>query len=87
MRFKLEYVSTGSAPYVFARQMDGGSFTIGLDSRLGGARIKMSLSQPRSLRPDGSPDLTVFAFQLLGASEVSVLKVGEMVDLTPGVGQ
>jgi hypothetical protein len=84
MRFKLEHVSTGKAPYVLARQMEGGDFTVGPGSRLGGARLMMRLSQPRSLNPDGSPDFTVFAFQLLGASDALVLKVGETVDLTCG---
>lgn len=87
MRFKLEFVSTGKAPYVLARQMESGDFTVGPGSCLGGANLGMHLSQPRSLNPDGSPDLTVFAFQLLDASEALDLRVGETVDLTHGRGQ
>lgn len=87
MRFKLEHVSTSDAPYVLARQMESGDFTIGPGSCLGGARLKMSLAQPRSLNPDGSPDLTVFAFQLMDASDAAILKVGDTVDLAHSDGQ
>lgn len=82
MRFRIEYISTGSPPYVLARQLESGDFVISADSFLGGARIKLPLSQPRSLNPDGSPVLIVFAFHLHEASEASVLKVGATVSLT-----
>lgn len=83
MRFKLEYLSTGNAPYVLARQVDKGDFRVWPDSRLAGVRIKCPFLQPRAIRPDGSPDLTVFAFELLEREDGELLKVGETVDLIP----
>lgn len=83
MRFKLEYLSTGTVPYVLARQVDKGDFRVGPDSRLAGVRIKCPFLQPRAIRPDGSPDLTVFAFELLEREDGELLKVGETVDLIP----
>jgi len=84
MRFKLEWVPA-DAQYVLARQVDEGTFQVKPGARLGGVRIK-GLSQPRSLLPDGSPDLTVFAFQLVDTSEAELLKTGETVELALGAG-
>jgi len=53
------------------------------DSRLAGVRINSQFPQPRALPPDGSPDLTVFAFELLKREDRQLLNVGETVDLIP----
>lgn len=84
MRFKIEWVST-DAQYALARQVDEGTFHVKPGTRLGGVRVK-GLSQPRSLLPDGSPDLAVFAFQLVDTSEASLLTSGETVELALGTG-
>jgi len=48
MRFKLEYLSTGTVPYVLAHQVDKGDFRVGPDSRLAGVRIKCQFATTRT---------------------------------------
>lgn len=49
---------------------------------LGGVPIKRSVSQPRTLKKDGSPDLTLFAFVLSSANDLPRVQVGQIVELT-----
>lgn len=48
---------------------------------LGGVPIKGYMSQPRSITPDGKPDLSQFAFVLSTASDLPRLGVGQIVEL------
>ena len=82
MKFKVEFIyrhETG--PYLFARQLQGGDFSLAATSRLGGVPIQPWLSQPRKLRPDSSPDLDVFAFVLTERQDADRFSVGQIVEL------
>ena len=82
MRFQIECISKDmSRPFLFARQLDSGDFALTEAPLLGGVAIKRSLTQPRALKPAGSPDLSIFALQLASASDVSKLQGGEVVEL------
>lgn len=81
MRFKIEYISTGTLYYVLARQLDEGSFSISQSSTLGGVRIRNSVTQPRALTRDGLQDLAIFAFQLCVASDRPLLETESIVEL------
>lgn len=82
MKFRIEYLAKKEQPsYVFARQLDAGDFLLTPSSRLGGVPIRQQISSPRSLTPDGKPDLTVFAFVLVAANDLPKLAVGQVVEL------
>ena len=82
MKFQIEYLSKDfRRPYLVARQMESGVFSVSEQSRLGGVAIKPFVSQPRALTPEGKPDLTVFVFTLRSANDLSGLAAGQMVEL------
>lgn len=82
MQFIVEYISKPEpTPYVIVRQMGVGSFEPGLKPTLDGMPVARRVSQPRSLKPDGTPDLSVFAFQLLSRTDLARLTVGQVVEL------
>jgi hypothetical protein len=84
MKFKVEFVFRQEGPpYLFARQVEGGHFSVSASSQLGGVPIQPSLSQPRALKPDGSPDLDVFAFVLTERQDAERFSVGQIVELVP----
>ncbi len=61
---RIEYIMPDrSGDHVFARRLDAEDFTLSDSSRLGGVAIKPFVSQPRALNPDGTPDLSIFAFE------------------------
>lgn len=83
MRFRIEFIAQRERPaYLFARQLEAGNFTVSATSRLGGVPIKPHVSQPRALRPDGKPDLSVFTFVLATANDLPKLKVGQEAELS-----
>jgi len=83
MQFRIEHISSLQGKgYVLARQFKAGDFTLPEMPTLGGVPIARQVSLPRSLRPDGSPDLTVFAFHLASLSDTVKLSVGRLVDLS-----
>lgn len=83
MQFKVEYISRPEpSPYVIVRQMGIGSFELGLNPSLDGIPVARRIDQPRSMKPDGTPDLSVFAFQLLSQADLTRLAVGQLVELT-----
>ncbi|MGC1549492.1 MAG: hypothetical protein WA777_13285 [Rhodanobacter sp.] len=83
MQFRVEYISSPvPSPYVLVRQLEAGDFSLSSQSKLSEIPIVRNVSQPRSLKPDGTPDLSVFAFQLLVASDLEKLEVGQVVELT-----
>lgn len=84
MRFRIEFLSsTTDKAYVLARQIDIGEFTLSEKSQLGGMPLTRSLTQPRTLKPDKTPDFSVFAFHLVSSSDVARLSVGQIVELLP----
>ena len=84
MKFKVEFVYRQEhGPYLFARRMEDGDFSVSASSRLGGVPIQPSLSLPRKLKPDGSPDLDVFAFVLTERQDAERFSVGQIVELVP----
>lgn len=82
MKFEIVYIFETQRPVMlFARQVEPGDFTLAQSPMLGGVPIKRSVSQPRALTKDGSPDMTQFAFVLSSANDLPRLKVGQIVDL------
>jgi len=82
MKFRIEYIFHRERPaYVFARQLEPGDFALTVNSRLGGVSIRPSVSQPRTIKPDGTPDLSVFAFVLATADDLPRFAVGQVVEL------
>ena len=83
MRFRVEQViELRGDVTVFARQLDEGDFVLSETPRLGSTEIRRQVLQPRALTGDGKPDLRIFAFQLVTASDRLRLSNGQTVDLT-----
>ena len=83
MQFRVEYISRPApSPYVIVSQMESGSFELGLEPRLDELPVARRISQPRSMKPDGTPDLSIFAFQLLLPADLTKLSIGQIVELT-----
>lgn len=83
MQFRVEYISRPEpSPYVIVRQVEIGSFELGSAPRLDGIPIARRIDQPRSMKPDGTPDLSMFAFQLLSSADLTKLTVGQVLELT-----
>jgi hypothetical protein len=68
--------------YVLVRQIDPGDFALADSPVPGDAPIRRWLAQPRKLKPDGSPDFSVFAFVLASDSDIDRLRVGDVVELS-----
>ena len=84
MKFEVECVfGQEGPPFIIARQTEVGHFSVSTSSRLGGVPIQPSLSQPRKLKPDGSPDLDVFAFALTDPQDAERFSVGQIIELVP----
>jgi len=85
LKFQIEHLVEGAVPdrlaYLIARQLEPGNFSLSEKSRLGGIRIRTSVSCPRKLKPDGTPDLTFFLFTLMDANEIALMAVGKIVEL------
>ena len=82
MQFMVEYISRSEpSPYVIVRQLGTGSFELGPEPALDGIPVARRISQPRSLKPDGRPDPSIFVFQLLSRANLSRLTVGQVVEL------
>jgi len=83
VKFRIEFqlANEGSAT-VLARRLTHGDFTLGPRACLGSVPIQRYVTQPRALRPDGSPDLDVFAFVLVSPNDLSLLPTGSEVELS-----
>lgn len=81
MRFRIEFrfPSTRRPAVVFARALEPGNFALGPRPTLGGVRIQRAVTQPRALRPDGSPDLDLYGFALESRADIIALEVGAEV--------
>lgn len=83
MQFKVEYISQPKpSPYVIVRQLEAGSFALGMNPALDGIPIARLVAQPRALCPDGTPDLSLFVFQLASRTDLANLSLGQVVKLT-----
>lgn len=74
---------TGTNPVVLARRLEERDFRLGEDPRLGGCPVLRWGSQPRALRPDGSPRLDLYAFQLRDREDLERFHPGQRVVLAP----
>jgi hypothetical protein len=54
---------------------------LGPKPALDGIPVARRISQLRSLKPDGTLDLSVFAFQLLSHADPSRLAIGQVMEL------
>ncbi len=83
--FEVEFVHVlrGRAR-VFARQVAGGAWRLGVEPTLGGRGIRRSASNPRALAPDGAPRLDLFVFELVHRDDVEAFAVGQRVELCEG---
>jgi hypothetical protein len=85
VKFKIEYVGKfdgkkGKA-FLFVRQIEAGSFSLSTSSKLGGVPILPSLTKPRALKPDGSPDMDIYTFVLQSRRDAAKFSEGQTVDL------
>ena len=82
MKFRIEHINVErKRAYIMARQLEAGEFRITEFSCLGGVLLKAQLNMPRALKPDGTPDLTIFCFYPQSRDLLSLLSVGDVVEL------
>jgi len=79
--FKVEAIIEQKPVMVIARTLFEGNFEFSEFPTLGNCEIKNSLSQPRALRGDGSPDLDVYCFYLKNRKDKNRLIIGSIVEL------
>ncbi|GAB2881008.1 hypothetical protein ACCI51_18650 [Microbulbifer echini] len=82
-KVKIEHILERKPVGIFVRVLDDTKFELGDNPALAGCPIKKSVTQPRALKKDGSPDLDVFCFYLVNGNDKSKFKVGEVVELVP----
>lgn len=83
MQFKVEYISQPKpVPHVIVRQLEAGDFALGMNPALDGIPIAGWVAQPRALRPDGTPDRSLFVFELASRADLVKLTLGQVVKLT-----
>jgi len=84
VKFRVEGLYEIDAQVVLlARRLDGGTFSLSPSTtpQLGGVRLRHFVEEVRRLRPDGSPDLDVFAFVLDDRRDKETFSVGQVVEL------
>jgi hypothetical protein len=82
VKFRIEFqVDNEGAATVLARRLTRGDFALGPRACLGSVPIQRSVTQPRALLPDGSPDPELFAFVLVSPKDLSLLAIGSEVEL------
>ena len=82
MKFKVEcaFLLENKA-YVLARRLDDRDFSLSPSSQLGGVPINCSVTQPRKLKPDGTPDYDIFGFTLSRSEDLSKFSLDQIVEL------
>ncbi|MBI5942557.1 MAG: hypothetical protein HY859_19295 [Caulobacterales bacterium] len=80
MKFRVEYIFEGGRS-VIARQLGSEPFVLSAGSKLGEIAVKARVSQPRALLPDGTPDLSLFVFELCRPADKETLAIGQVVEL------
>jgi hypothetical protein len=83
MKFKVEYIQIKrKASFLFARQIESSeNFQVRDGSYLGPIELRSFLNQPRAIKPDGSPDMDVFAFYPKDKSKLKQISEGDILDL------
>ena len=84
MKFRVEGLyEIDARPVLLARRLERGTFSLSgsIKSQLGGALIRPFVEEVRRLRPDGSPDLDIFAFVLDDRRDKERFSVGQIVEL------
>lgn len=81
-RFKIEYISNiRKAAYVLVRCLGDFEFEIKDGSTLGPLDLKTVINQPRALKEDGSPDLSVFALYPKDRGKLNLISIGDVLEL------
>ena len=86
MKFRVEALyQIDARPVLLAKRMGTAAFSLSQSTtpRLGGVPIQPFVEEVRRLRPDGSPDLDVFAFALVDRDDSPKFSVGQIVELEP----
>jgi len=84
MQFRIEFIkSRPDHSYVLARQLVQSDFALSESPTLGGAAIVRAVTHPRAIKPDGSHDYSLFAFNFVSVSDASRFSVGQVVELVP----
>ena len=84
MTFRIEGMyQIDASTVVLVRSLGTGSFSLRQIAapRLAGVPIRRFVDDVRRLRPDGSPDLGVFAFVLEDSRDEARLSVGQIAEL------
>ncbi len=82
MKFRVEsFFEVDEHLFLLVRRMEQGPFSVSAAARLSGVLIRQFVEQPRKLRPDGSPDLDVFVFELADRQDKGRFTAGQMVEL------
>lgn len=84
MKFRVEHIFSSQRPVTFiVRQLEGGDFSLSTSPRFAGVPLQRTLTQPRALKPDGTPDPSVFIFTLTDARNAESLSVDQIAELEP----
>jgi hypothetical protein len=82
MKFRVEaFFEAEEHSFLMVRRIEHGPFSLPAAPRLSGVVIRQFVEQPRKLRPDGSPDLDVLAFELADSQDKERFAVGQIVEL------
>ena len=84
MKFRVEGLyEIDAQPVLLARRLEAGTFSLlrSTAPQLGGVLIRPFVEEVRRLRPDGSPDLDIFAFVLDDRRDKERFSVGQIVEL------
>jgi len=84
VKFRVEGLyEIDAQPVLLARRLEGSTFSLSHSTtpQLGGVRIRHFVEMVRRLKPDGSPDLDIFAFVLDDGRDKEKFSVGQIVDL------
>jgi hypothetical protein len=80
--FEILYINNArKSAYIFAKKQGDFDFEINEKSKLGKIELKPILSQPRALKKDGSPDLSIFAFCPKDRGQLKDINVGNVLEL------
>ena len=66
---------------LIVRQLEAGDFSA--SPRLEGVPLQRTLTQPRALKPDRTPDLSIFGLLLTDARNVMEFSVNQIVEFEP----
>ena len=79
LNFQVEFLDPGGK-FLVARQLEEGTFKLGVTSTFNGVPVKAMANQP-GVESDGSPRIDLFIVALKNAGDSKRFKVGEIVPL------